>query len=162
MPVPVDLSKLNNVIKNDVVKKDAYNTKIKNTEEKTPDITNLTTKTTLNAKINEVKGEILRFTNLGTIILLKTAVENKTPNVSNFVKKAYYNTKINEIEKKITDYNHNKYNTTPEFSKITAEHFAARLAQANLVTKINFDNELIKLNKKTNSNKTKHVLVENE
>ena len=108
VPVLVDLSKLNNVVKNDVVKKDVYNTKIKNIEEKTPDITNLTTKTTPNAKINEVKGEILRFTNLGTTILLKTAVENKKPNASNFVKKTYYNTKINEIEKKITGHNHDK------------------------------------------------------
>ena len=52
---PVDLSKLSNVVKNDVVKKDVYNAKIKNIEDKIPDITNLATKTTLNAKINEVK-----------------------------------------------------------------------------------------------------------
>ena len=48
--VPVDLSKLSNVTKNDVVKKDVYNAKIKNIEEKIPDITNLATNTTLNAK----------------------------------------------------------------------------------------------------------------
>ena len=58
VPVPVDLCKLSNVVKNDVVKKDVYNAKIKNIEDKIPDITNLATKTTLNAKINEVKGEI--------------------------------------------------------------------------------------------------------
>ena len=29
VPVPVDLSELNNVVKNDVVKKDVYNAKIK-------------------------------------------------------------------------------------------------------------------------------------
>ena len=51
-PVPVDLSKLSNVVKNDVVKKTEYNAKIKNIEDKMPDITNLATKTTLNAKIN--------------------------------------------------------------------------------------------------------------
>ena len=51
---PVDLSKLSNVVKNDYVKKDVYNAKIKNIEDKIPDITNLATKTTLNAKINEV------------------------------------------------------------------------------------------------------------
>ena len=38
---PVDLSKLSNVVKNDVVKKDVYNAKIKNIENKIPDITNL-------------------------------------------------------------------------------------------------------------------------
>ena len=54
----VDLSKLSNVVKNDVVKKDAHNAKIKNIEDKIPNITKLATKTTLNPKTNEVKGEI--------------------------------------------------------------------------------------------------------
>ena len=53
--VPVDLSKLNDAVKNDFVKEDAYNAVIINIEDKVPDITNLATKTTLNAKINEVK-----------------------------------------------------------------------------------------------------------
>ena len=48
VPVPVDLSKLCDVVKDDVVKKDLYNAKIKNIEDKIPDITN----TTLSAKIN--------------------------------------------------------------------------------------------------------------
>ena len=56
--VSVDLSKLSNVVKNDVVKKDAHNAKIKNIEDKIPNITKLATKTTLNPKTNEVKGEI--------------------------------------------------------------------------------------------------------
>ena len=47
VPVSVDLSKLSDVVKNDVVKKDVYNAKIKNIEDKIPDITNLATKTTL-------------------------------------------------------------------------------------------------------------------
>ena len=47
LPVLVDLSKLRDVIKNGVVKKDAYNAKIKNIEDKILDITNLATKTTL-------------------------------------------------------------------------------------------------------------------
>ena len=41
VPVPVDLSNLNDVVKNHVVKKDLYNAKIKNIENKIPDITNL-------------------------------------------------------------------------------------------------------------------------
>ena len=57
-PVPVDLSKLTNVVKNKVVKKTQYNANIKNIEDKIPDITNLATKTILNTKINEVKAEI--------------------------------------------------------------------------------------------------------
>ena len=46
VPVPVDLSKLSDVVKNDVVKKDVYDAKIKNIEDKILDITNLATNTT--------------------------------------------------------------------------------------------------------------------
>ena len=63
-------------------------------------------------------------------------------------KKTDYNTKINETEKKITDDNHDKYITTPEFTKLTSENFAARLKQANLVTKTEFDNKLTSFNKR--------------
>ena len=55
LPVPVDLRKLSDAIKNEVVKKDLYNAKIKNIEDKITDITNLPSNTILNAKINEVK-----------------------------------------------------------------------------------------------------------
>ena len=57
--VPVDLSKLSDVVRNDVVKKDIYNAKIKTIEDKTPDITNLTTNITLNAKIMMLKKKYL-------------------------------------------------------------------------------------------------------
>ena len=60
--VPVNLSKLRDVVKNDI-KKYVYNAKIKNIEDKIPDITNLATNTILNAKINEVKNEIPSITN---------------------------------------------------------------------------------------------------
>ena len=53
VPVPVDISKLNDVIKNYVVQKDVYNARITNIEDKKPGITNLATNTTLNAKANE-------------------------------------------------------------------------------------------------------------
>ena len=86
-----------------------------------PDVTNLATKTILNAKINEVKAEILSTSGLATAAAL-TAVENKIHNVSNLVKKIGYNTKVNEIEKKITDNSHDKYITTPEFNKLTTEN----------------------------------------
>ena len=58
VPVPVDLIKLSDVIKNDVIRKTDYNTKITEIENKIPDISNLATKTAL------------------------TPVENKIPNVS--------------------------------------------------------------------------------
>ena len=49
-----------------------------------------------------------------------------------------YNTKITELEKKLTDHNHDKYITTPEFNTLAADVFNARLAQATLVTKNRF------------------------
>ena len=52
---------------------------MKNIEDKIPDITNLATNSSLNAKIIEVKGKIPSFTNLATTTAL-TGVENKIPN----------------------------------------------------------------------------------
>ena len=85
IPILVKLSELSDVVKNDVVKKDAYNAKIKNIEDKIADITNVAT-IVLNTKINEVKSEIPNITNLATTSAL-AAVENKIPSVSNLVKK---------------------------------------------------------------------------
>ena len=140
-----------------LLKKYVSNAKIKNIEDKIPDITNIATKTTLNAKINEVKGEIPSITSLATTTALNakisevkskianitslatttalTAVENKIPSVSNLVNQTDYNTKISGIKKKITDYDRDKYLTTPEFNKSTEEDFTARLAQPNLASK---------------------------
>ena len=52
--VPTDLSKLSDVVKNDVVQKTEYDAKIKDIEDKIPSITNLSTSASLNVKINEV------------------------------------------------------------------------------------------------------------
>ena len=65
--------------------------KIKNIVDKIPDITNLATNNTFNAKINEVKNKIPNVTNLAITTAL-TAVENKKPD-------------------------HSKYFIIPEFSK---------------------------------------------
>ena len=61
VPVPVDLSKLSDIVRNYDVKKTKYNTKIKHIEDKIPHITSLATSTTLNAKVNTVNGIILRY-----------------------------------------------------------------------------------------------------
>ena len=66
IPVPVDLSKLGNLVNKDAIKRELYNVKIKNIEDKTADITNLAIITTLNAKMNEVKSEIPSITKLAT------------------------------------------------------------------------------------------------
>ena len=59
------------------------------------------------------------------------------------------------VKLKLTDHNHNEYITTPEFNKL-------KLAQADLVTKTNFDNKLSSLNRKIVLNKTRHLLNEKE
>ena len=79
-----------------------------------------------------------------------------------WLKKQIITQKLEKLKKKITNSNHNKYITTPEFNKLTAETFAAKLRQANLVTKTDFHDNPKNLNKKITSNKTKHVVVENE
>ena len=91
-----------------------------------------------------------------------TAVKNKIPSISNLIKKTDYDTQVKEIEKKLNDHNHDKYITNSEFDKLTAENFAERLAQAKLVTKTDFDNKLSNLNQIIVSNKTKHLVIENE
>ena len=92
------------------------------------------------------------------------------------LKKTDYNTKLlklkrnvlviiiktTEIEKKLTDHNHDKYITTPEFNTLAADVFNARLAQADLVTKTNFNNSVSSLDSKIASNKTKNESIENK
>ena len=87
-----------------------------------------------------------------------TAVENKIPSIISLVKKIDYNTKTTEIEKKLIDHNHDKYITTPKFNTLAADVFNARLAQANLITKTDFDAKLSSLNRKITANKTRHLL----
>ena len=155
MPVPVDLSKLSDVVKNDVVRKTEYNKivtkfdnidttnfvkknkyekdgsdfedKINKIDKKIPDVTSLVKRTDFNTKIIEIEGKIPSITGLATNSEL-TAVENKIPNVSSLVKKTDYNTKISDIENKVADHNHNKYITTPKFNTLGADVFNARLA----------------------------------
>ena len=51
---------------------------------------------------------------------------------------------------------------TQEFNKLADDFFNRGIAQANLITKTNFYNKLSDLNRKITSNKTKHLVVENE
>ena len=115
----------------------------------------------MNAKITETENKIPRISGLATNGAL-TTVKNKIPDVSILVTKTGYNTKISGIEKKITDHDHNGYITGSKFNKLTTESFKPRLAQADLVTKTDFDDKRQDLNKKITSNKTMHILVENE
>ena len=131
-------------LKNDVVKKDVYIAK--DIEDKIPDITNVETNATLNAKINEVNNEIPNITILDTNNTAVTAAENIIPD-------------------------HSKYISTLESKKLIAENFTARLKQANLATKDDiadfvktksFDDKLKKWNKKVTFYKSKHLLIKSE
>ena len=80
-PLPNDVSKLSNVVTNEVVKKTEYNklvTKVDNID---------TSDFVLKTKYNTGKTEL----------------ENKTPDTSGLVKKANYHNKITELENKIPD-----------------------------------------------------------
>ena len=68
------------------------------------------------------------------------------------------NTKISEVENKIPD--NSKHNTTQEFNKLTAENFAAKLKQADLMNKTDFGKKLTNFNRQITSNKTKHLEVQ--
>ena len=113
-------------------------------------------------KIAEVEGKVTSISGFATNAAL-TAVENKIPNTSSLVKnKTDYDTKMSELETKLTDHNHDKYISTPEFNTLGASVFSARLAQANVIPKTDFDAKLSSLNRKITSNESKHSLVENE
>ena len=129
--VPVDLAKLGNVVKNDVVKTNEYNKlvtkvdnidttnfvkknkyekdgsdfedKINKIDKKIPDVTSLVKETDFNTKITEIEAKRPSITGLATNSEL-TAIENKIPDVSSLVKKTNDNVKISEIENKQIHY----------------------------------------------------------
>ena len=77
------------------------------------------------------------------------------------LKKTDHNTKVTEIENKLTNHNLDKYIDNQEFNKLSTDVFNARLAQAKLITKTEFDSKLSSRNRKITQNKTKYLLVEN-
>ena len=91
-----------------------------------------------------------------------TTVENKTHGISGLVRKTDYNTKITDNENKLNNHNHDKYVATSEFNNLAANVFNTRLAEANLITKTDFDAKLSSLNKKITANKTRHFLNDND
>ena len=96
----VDLSKLSDVVKNKVIKKTAYNTKIAWIEGKIPDISNLATKTVLTTVENKIPdtSSLVKKTNCNAKI---TDIESKIPDITNLVSKTNLNTKINNVKNEI-------------------------------------------------------------
>ena len=112
-------------------------------------------------KLTELENKIPDISNLATKTAL-TAVENKIPDVSSLVKKTDHSTKITDVENKLNNHNHDKYIDTPEFDKLARDAFNTRLAEANLITKRDFDATLSSINRKISQNKTDHSVVRNE
>ena len=107
VPVPVDVSKLSDKVKNDIVKKTVYDKLVAKVnkigtsefvlktkydsdkseiENKIPDTSRLVKKTDYNAKITEIEGKIPSVSGLVTNASL-TVVENKIHNINSLVKK---------------------------------------------------------------------------
>ena len=158
--VPIDLAKLSNVVKNDVVKKTEYDKlvnkvngidttnfvsrtkyekdesdfedKISKIDKKIPDVSDLVKKTDFNSKISEAEDKILSISGLTTGSAL-TAVENKIPDISGLATKSA----LTAVENKIP-------NVT------------------SLVTKTDFDPKLKAVSDRVTKNKSKDLLLDNE
>ena len=74
-----------------------------------------------------------------------TTLENTIPSITGLVKKTDYNTKITDIENILNYHNHDKYVATSEFNTLATNVFNARLAQANFITKTDFDAKLLQI-----------------
>ena len=158
--VPIDLAKLSNVVKNDVVKKTEYDKLVNKANG--IDTTNFVSRTKYEKdgsdfedKINKIEKKIPDISGLATTSAL-TAVENKIPNVTSLVKKKTdFDCKITEVEGKIPNINGlatNSVLTTVE-NKI--------LDVTNLVKQTDFDVKLKALSDRVTRNKSKDLLLEN-
>ena len=136
------VAKVNNIDTSHFVLKTKYQTDKTELVKKIPDVTYFVKK----AKLTEIESNFATKTAL-------TTVENKLPTFSNLFNKTDYNTKVTEIENKLNNHNHDKYIDTSEFNKLAADVFNARLAQANLITKIDSDAKLSRINRKITENR---------
>ena len=151
------VAKVNNIDTSDFVLKTNYQAEKTELEKKIPDVTDFVK----NTKLTELENKIPDISTLATKTAL-TVAENKIPRVSNLVNKTVDNTKVTETGKKLNSHNHGKCITTQEFNKLAADVFDARIAQAKLVVKTNFDITVSSLESKIAENKTKNKSIENE
>ena len=151
------VAKVDNIDTSDFVLKTKYNTDKTELKNKIPNVSDFAKK----VNFTELENKIPDISNIATKTAL-TTVENKIPSVSNLVNKTNYDTKVTKNENKLINHNHDKYIDTPEFTKLVADVFNARLAQANVIAKTDFDANLLSCNRKITQNKSKHLLVEIE
>lgn len=121
-------------------------------------------KTDFSSKITEIENKIRSISGLASSSTnsVLTAAKNEIPKGSNLVKEKDHNTKKSETEKKTMDCKHGKHIITSEFYKLAAQNFKARLKQAYLVTKTEYDTKFHDISRRITSNKSTHLIVENE
>ena len=90
-----------------------------------------------------------------------TAVANKTPSVSSLVRKKNYDAKISELEKKFLIKIMTNILLPQSLNTLAASVFNAKLPQANLITRRDFDAILSSLSRKNTKDKSKLLFVEN-
>ena len=189
VPVPTDLSKLTNAVKNDAIKKTEYDKLIAKVNSidtsrfvlkfkydtdklelgnKIPDTSGLVEKTEYDAKITEMEGKIPDASNLATKTAL-TTVENKIPNVSRLAAKA----ELTTIESKIPDVSKfatktaltNLSNMVPDISTlIKKSDYDTKIAEIEnkYVGNTGFDSKLAQANVTTKKkNDAKIIKLEN-
>ena len=144
------VAKVNNIDTTDLVLKTKYITDKTELQKKITDVSNLVKK----AKLTELENKIPDVSSLGTKTAL-TAVENKITSVGNLVKKKQTITqKLLKLKRDLlTMIMTNILQLQSSVQTLAANVFNARLAQANMITKTDFDAKLSSLNRKTTANK---------
>ena len=193
-PVPNDLGKLSNVVRNDAIKKTEYNANnasiqkilkqgggvaskdnLDATENKIPNVSSFLSTTVFNFKITEIENKIPNVNNLASKSEL-TAAENKIPSITGVATNSALNAvenKIHDVDnliKKKTDFNSKVNELEDQIPSITglATNSALTVVEnkipdiSSLVTETDFDAKLKGICDRVTSNKSKHLLIENE
>ena len=96
-------------------------------------------------------------------MFLKKTICDKLVAKTNFIDTSGFDKDKSKIENKVPDTSKQLVKKIdPEFNTLVAGVHNAILAQANLITKTDFDAKLLSLYIKITTNKAKHLLIENE
>ena len=136
---PVDLVKLNNVVKNDVVEKTEYNSL--KTKVDSIDTTNFVVKTKHEKDISDLEDKISK-------------IDKKISDVSSLVKKTDFNSKINEVESEISSFI--ALATNSAYSMATDVFKARLVAQTDLLRKTDLNFKLKDISARVTKHKTKY------
>ena len=158
--VPIDLAKLSNVVKNDVVKKTEYDKLVNKVN--SVDNTNFVSRTKYEKDGSDFEDKIDK-------------IDKKIPDVRDFVKKTYFNSKITGVEGKIPSASGlaTKSALTVVENKIPDDSGLATTSAltavenripnvTKLVTKTDFDAKLKDISDRITKNKSTDLLLDNE